>query len=68
MPEGGVRICGWMKKDYIGSLLENNFEDIYKGELAAEVRKHLIDGSYTDCQIDNCPYLANGTIEEHIVE
>lgn len=66
---GGVRICGWMKKCYIGSLLDDKtLEEIYHGELAKEVRSHLIDGTYVDCQVDNCPWLANGTIEEHRIE
>lgn len=65
---GNCRACSWMKKNYLGSLLESNLQDIYQGKLAQEVRSHLFDGTYSDCQVDNCPYLANGTIEEHLVE
>lgn len=65
---GGVRICGWMQNCYIGSLLDNTMEEIYRGELADEVRRPLIDGSYTNCPVDNCPWLANKTMDEHLIE
>ncbi len=65
---GGVRACSWMKKNYMGCLLENTLEEIYHSELAEDVRSHLLDESYKDCQLDNCPYLANGTINEHLIE
>lgn len=65
---GRVRICGWMNNCYIGSLLDSTMEEIYRGKLADKVRSHLIDGSYTDCPVDNCPWLANKTMEEHLME
>ena len=65
---GGVRICGWMRDCYIGSLLDNTMEEIYRGELADKVRKPLIDGTYTNCPVDNCPYLANKTMDMHLIE
>lgn len=66
--KGGVRICGWLNECYIGSLLDNTMEEIYHSELANEVRSPLIDGTYINCQVDNCPYLANGIIEENRIE
>jgi len=65
---GNIRVCGWNTNNVIGSLLESDFYDIYHGESAQRVRKPLIEHTYIDCPIDNCPYLANGTIEEHLLE
>lgn len=65
---GGVRVCSWMKNSYIGNLLDSDFETVYHSELADQVRQPLIDGAYDNCQIDNCPYLANGTINEQLLE
>ena len=68
-PQKGVRICGWIRNNNIGSLLgDHTLEEIYHGERADEVRSHLIDQTYTDCPVDNCPYLANGTIKDFLVE
>lgn len=66
--KGNCRSCSWMQKNHMGSILENDFESLYHGEAASEVRKHLIDGTYENCKVDNCPYLANGTIEEHLLD
>lgn len=66
--KGGVRICGWMNECYIGSLLDNTMEEIYHSDLANQVRSPLIDGTYVNCQVDNCPYLANGIIDDIRIE
>lgn len=65
---GELRICGWMKNSLIGNLLDSSFEEIYAGEKAEKIRNKLAAGDYEYCDIDNCPYLANGTIEQHMVE
>lgn len=65
---GAIRVCSWMKNSYIGNLLESDLEQAYHSDLARKVRQPLIDGTYENCPIDNCPYLANGTIDQHLVE
>lgn len=65
---GEVRVCGWNRGNLIGSLLEEDLHAIYHGKAAERMRKPMIDGTYTDCQIDHCPYLANGTLEQNSVE
>lgn len=64
--KGGVRVCCWMRDSYIGSLLESTLKEIYHSERAEQVRRDLL--TYKNCQVDNCPYLANGTIDNHLVE
>lgn len=65
---GNCRICSWNRNNYIGSLLEDDLKTIYHGNMADKVRKPLIEGTYDDCPIDNCPYLANGTIAGELVD
>lgn len=65
---GGVRVCGWNRNNYIGSLLENTMEEIYAGEKSQAIRKKMAEGNYEDCNVDNCPWLANGTISEHLLD
>lgn len=65
---GEVRVCGWNRGNIIGSLLEDDLHTIYHGKAAERVRKPMIDGTYTDCQVDHCPFLANGTLDEHCIE
>lgn len=65
---GEVRICGWNRGNLIGSLLEDDLYKIYHSEAADRVRKPMIEGTYADCQIDQCPFLANNTLDEHSIE
>lgn len=65
---GNVRICGWNRNNIIGSLLEDDFHTIYHSDKAVMVRQPILEHLYTDCPVDNCPYLANGTIDEHLIE
>lgn len=65
---GDVRICAWNFDNVIGNLLEEDFYDIYHGEKANKLRESLICGSYSYCQVDRCPFLANGTIKDELVE
>lgn len=65
---GNCRTCCWMKNNYIGNLLDCNIEQVYHGKLAQQIREKLGEENYELCPIDNCPYLANGTIKEQLVE
>lgn len=66
--QGDVRGCSWMKECYLGNIIENDIPAIMHGEKAQEVRQTLLDGTYANCRMDNCPYLANGTIESQLVD
>lgn len=62
---GRVRMCPWLKDDgVIGSLLDNNMEEVWHSEKAEYYRKKLIDHDFSNCNIDECPYLSNGSVEE----
>lgn len=65
--DGGVKVCGWTDY-YLGSLLEESIEDLWNGEKAEEFRKSMIDGSYRYCFEDKCPYCANHTRDNIMVE
>lgn len=65
---GTCRMCSWSKNNIIGSLLNDSLSNIYKGEKATFFRSKLIDNNYEDCPTDNCPFLANGTIEDNCIE
>lgn len=66
--KGTVRICGWMYDEEIGSLSCQSFKEIYHSEHAKEIRQRLMNGDYSMCRIDACPYLATKDIENHMVE
>jgi MoaA/NifB/PqqE/SkfB family radical SAM enzyme len=63
--EGWVSFCCFMRPDplfpekdfYLGNLLENNFDEIWFGEIAEEIRKDTIEGNlHKKCQCPGCPY------------
>lgn len=62
--EGDVRICGWLKDDYIGNLIENTLDEIYNGSRLRRIQKLLAEQNYSECKIDACPWLARGTIND----
>lgn len=66
--EGDVRICGWNKENIIGNLLEEDFHNILKGSRASNIRKCMAEGDYSNCDVDNCPYLANGTMKDILID
>ena len=68
---GDVRLCGWRKTGYggtIGSLKDASLYEIWHGEAANKARAEVAAGDYSDCIIDSCPYLSQGSIEEHRIE
>lgn len=68
--EGEIRVCGWRKnnKNIIGSLLEQDIHEILKGEKAADIRRMMASGDYSNCSIDNCPYLSNNKMEDILID
>lgn len=66
--EGDVRICSWNKDNIIGNLLEEDFDDILKGSRVSHIWKNMEEGDYSNCTTDNCPYLANGTMDDILID
>ena len=66
--EGDVRICSWRRNNIIGNLLKQDMSEILHGEKAEAIRKSLSEGDYSHCDKDNCPYLANGKMEEILID
>lgn len=67
---GMVEICSWATANYqpIGSLSNNSMYEIWHGEKAEKFRDSLRDGSYRYCEKQRCPWMANGTLEDHMRE
>lgn len=65
---GEVEICSWATFNYhvIGKLSEKSMYEIWHSEDAEIFRKSLIDGSYCYCEKQRCPWMANGTLENHM--
>ena len=68
--DGSVEICCWASMHFprIGKLTEESMYDIWHGEKAEKFRQSFIDGSYRYCEKEKCPWMANGTLEEHMRE
>lgn len=57
---GDVRICPW-NDIVIGNLLENNLEEIWKGEKVETIRKAFINGELLGCGERYCPDCINNS-------
>ncbi len=69
--QGGVEICSWATMNFkkqLGKLSESSMYDIWHGDVAKEWRKSLTDGSYRFCEKEKCPWMSNGTLEDHMEE
>lgn len=66
--DGKVRLCGWMREEYIGNLLDNSVEEVFQSEGARRIRDRLACGDYSNCKKDACPYIATGTISEVLID
>lgn len=65
---GTVRLCCWINNNEIGNLSNQSLKEIYHGEQAEKIRRKLSNGDYSDCNVDACPYLAMGDMDNHMVE
>lgn len=67
--EGSVRICSWQYDGgVIGKLTENSMEEIYNSEEAKLIRKMHFNKDYSNCNPNACPFVANGTIDQHSID
>lgn len=68
---GEVRVCGWRNHGFggsIGNLRENSLYEIWHGDRLKQVHAELAAGDYSGCLADQCPFLSQGTIEDHRLE
>ena len=67
---GEVEICSWASMNYkpIGKLSEKSMYEIWHSEEAERFRDSFRDGSYRYCEKEKCPWMANGTLEDHMKE
>lgn len=68
--KGDVALCPWMKWDvvYIGNLFQQSFDEIWHGEKAQNLRKHIRNGDYSICRLEGCPFLQNNNLPEESEE
>jgi pyruvate-formate lyase-activating enzyme len=74
--DGDVTACSWtgdaktgtLHALKVGNLLENSVEEIYQGEVMKKFFDSLLNKTYEYCPVQCCPYLANGTLDEFMVE
>ena len=65
---GDVRLCGWMRDMYLGNLIDNTVEELFNNESAIRIRNRLLDQDYSMCMEDSCPYIANNTVGDILVD
>lgn len=65
--DGAVRMCGWTNY-FIGNLTQSSIEELWHGERAEEFRQSMLDGSYRYCSSGKCPYCANNTKDDLMVD
>jgi MoaA/NifB/PqqE/SkfB family radical SAM enzyme len=58
---GGVYVCcpQYSGERSIGSIFENSPDEIWNGKEAQAIRAGVLDGSFSHCHHDNCPYIAS---------
>lgn len=66
--DGNVGLCPWRLDNIIGNLYDSTLEEIWHGDKAEALRKKLMDGNYSACHVDSCPYLSMGDIDNHMAE
>ena len=66
--EGDVRLCSWIQDNIIGNLQKEDMQDILNSSKAKELRRTIAQGDFSICPEDNCPYLANGCVDEILVD
>ncbi len=66
---GTVRLCSWLKDGgVIGRLTEAPLDVIYHGDEANLIREMHAREDYSNCNPNTCPYVANKSVVDHMVE
>ncbi len=62
--DGAVRQCSWLNDGgIIGYLTKNSLKEIYHSKEAENIRKMHAEGDHSNCNPNQCPYVANGTVD-----
>ncbi len=65
---GDVRLCSWMRDMHLGNLIDNTVEELYNNEAAKRIKNRLLAQDYSMCIVDSCPYLANNSLAEELID
>lgn len=67
--DGAVRLCSWLNDGgVIGHLTKNSLDEIYHSEAAKLIHDMHARGDHSNCNPNQCPYVANNNVEEHEIE
>ncbi|MBO4909053.1 MAG: hypothetical protein J5476_07210 [Lachnospiraceae bacterium] len=67
--DGDVRVCGWLKDGgIVGRLAEQSMSEIYNGAHAKQIKEMHLNGDYSNCNPNACPYVANNEVDDHSLE
>lgn len=66
--EGDIRVCGWNRNNIIGNLIEQDFDEILHSKEAERIRRELGAGDYSNCDVDDCPYLSNHNMKDILID
>lgn len=62
--EGAVRLCSWLNDGgVIGYLTKNSLQEIYHSDEARLIQEMHACGDHTNCNPNQCPYVANNTVD-----
>ena len=67
--DGAVRQCSWLSDGgIIGYLTKDSMEKIYNSPTAQLIRKMHICGDHSNCNQNQCPYVANNDFDEITID
>jgi len=67
--DGAVRLCSWLDDGgVIGHLTKNSLEEIYHSEEARLIQDMHCKGDHSNCNPNQCPFVANNNVEENEIE
>ena len=67
--DGAVRQCSWLTDGgIIGHLTKNTMEEIYHGPAANLIHEMHAAGDHSNCNPNQCPYVANDSVKDHLIE
>ena len=62
--DGAVRLCSWLKDGgVIGYLTKNSLDEIYHSDEARLIQEMHACGDHSNCNPNQCPYVANNTVD-----
>jgi len=63
--DGNVSVCCTMwLPEIIGNINHQSMDDIFNSDIAKDIRRSILDGSFKYCNAELCPHLVTGTLPE----